>query len=206
MPAPTYTDLDFLGEFLEIETLPLLERYLIGIEHFDPRVLEMSDDCLDQAFLPEAGVGRWPIRDLLGHLADSEMLFVHRMRRAVAEDHPVLGLMDENAFIDASVYRATESGRLTRSAPIAGAIATIHTMRQWHGEWLGLLSEEAFAREAMHPERGPESVKSMLALATWHLEHHAQFLNAKVERFLGPLSEHTHQGCGKPGCGCGKGG
>src|SRR5262245_33171220 len=82
----------------------LIARYRRGLERIDPRVFELSDAQLDTAFLPDAGVGRWSVRVLMGHLADAELVFTHRMRRAVAEDHPVLGVMDENAFIDSGLY------------------------------------------------------------------------------------------------------
>ena len=39
-------------------------------------------------------VGRWPIRVLLGHLADAELVFVHRMRRAVGEAARFVGFSD----------------------------------------------------------------------------------------------------------------
>src|SRR5690606_14258592 len=87
----------------EIQRLPdaeLLERYAAGIENFDRRVVKLTDEQLDQAWLPEAGVGRWPARVLLGHLADAELVFVHRLRRAVAEENPVLSVWEENAFVD----------------------------------------------------------------------------------------------------------
>ncbi|MBL8991298.1 MAG: hypothetical protein JNJ48_06935, partial [Phycisphaerae bacterium] len=78
----------------------LIARYRIGLENFDPRAVRLSDEQLDTAFLPDAGVGRWPCRVLLGHLADAELAFVHRMRRIVGEDGPVFSLWDENTFID----------------------------------------------------------------------------------------------------------
>ena len=80
-----------------------------GLQRFDSRIFELSDEQMDMAFLPDAGVGRWPVRVLVGHLADAELAFIHRMRRAVAEENPVLAVWDENAFIDAGLYAAGSS-------------------------------------------------------------------------------------------------
>jgi hypothetical protein len=161
----------------------LLARFRVGVERFDRRVLTLMDSQLDTAFQPEGGVGRWPARVLLGHLADAEVAFVHRMRRCVAEDGPLFSVWDENAFIDSGLYGTPETGP---KFPIGGFIATIHTLRAWTGEWLTTLPESAFQRRAMHPERGEQSLRLILAYDTWHLEHHAWFLNLKVAKFLGP--------------------
>lgn len=186
----------------EIQRLPdaeLLERYAAGIENFDRRVVKLTDEQLDQAWLPEAGVGRWPARVLLGHLADAELVLVHRLRRAVAEENPVLSVWEENAFVDAGLYGG-------RQAPIGAFLATIHTLRRWTAEWLSTLTPEQFARRALHPERGPQSVRDILVYAVWHLEHHTAFLNAKIRRLLGPApaEEAPTGGCG-PNCGCRRG-
>jgi DinB superfamily len=175
----------------------LIARYRRGLESFDRRIFELSDEQMDQAFLPDAGVGRWPVRVLVGHLADAELAFTHRMRRAVAEESPVLAVWDENAFIDTGMYAGGQY-------PLGGFVAVIHTLRRWTAEWLGTLSPPQLERKAMHPERGPESVRLMLVYTTWHIEHHARYLNAKVCRLLGPApAERAEGGCGA-GCGCHK--
>jgi hypothetical protein len=175
----------------------LIARYRMGLQSFDGRVFELSDEQLDMAFLPDAGVGRWPVRVLVGHLADAELAFSHRMRRAAAEEQPLLAMWDENAFIDAGLYAGGQY-------PVGGFIAVIHTLRRWTAEWLATLSPEQLNRAAMHPERGPESVRRMVEMTTWHLEHHAAYLNAKMCKLLGPAAEApAGGGCGA-GCGCHK--
>jgi hypothetical protein len=80
----------------------------------------------------------------------------------------------------------------------------LHTLRRWTAEWLFTLSPDQLARTAPHPERGEQSVRDILAYTTWHLEHHARFLNAKVCRILGPApaaEPAAAGGCG-PNCGC----
>ena len=175
----------------------LIARYRQGLQQFDSRILEMSDEQLDQAFLPDAGVGQWPVRVLVGHLADAELAFSHRMRRAVSEANPLLAQWDENAFIDAGLYAGGQY-------PLGGFLAVIHTLRRWTAEWLGTLAAEQLRLQAMHPERGPLSVRDMLVSTTWHLEHHARYLNAKVCRMLGPAPADEGGSCCGSSCGCHK--
>jgi hypothetical protein len=167
--------------FIDLAHADLVARYRIGVENFDRRVLHLKDEQLDTAFLPEANVGRWPVRVLLGHLADAEIVFTHRMRRTVAEDQPVLAVFDENAMIDAGLYDGPRH-------PIAAFVATVHTIRKWTGEWMATLTPAQWARTCLHPERGELTVRTIANYAAWHLEHHNWFLKRKIERMLGPAT------------------
>lgn len=175
----------------------LLVRYLRGVENFDPRVFDLTDEQADAPFDAEAGAGRWSVRTLLGHLADAELVYTHRIRRTIAEEGPVLSLWDENAFADGEIY-----GPHLRS-PLAGFVAAIHTMRRWTAELLMSLSPEQWERKAMHPERGELTVREMVEIAASHLEHHNDFLQRKLDAMLGPRAEGgaVAGSCGA-GCGC----
>lgn len=186
-----------LERFKQLADSELIARYRKGLELIDARVFELSDEQLDMAFLPDAGVGNWPARVLIGHLADAELAYTHRMRRAVAEDSPVVNAWDENAFVDAGLYAGGKY-------PIAGFIAVIHTIRRWTAEWLSTLTAEQVRRRAMHETKGEVSVRNMLEYTTWHLEHHVRFLNAKICKFLGPAPDKAVGGSCGAGCGCGK--
>lgn len=195
-------------QIAELPILALVSRYRRGIENIDRRVFDLDERKIDQAFLPDAGVGQWPVRVLVGHLADAELAYVHRFRRAAAEESPVLAVWDENAFIDANLYGhvhegyaddpEADEGRVMHA--LGGHLAVIHTLRQWTGHWLMTLSEDQWERKAMHPERGPQTIRTMVAGAAWHLEHHARFLTLKLDRMLGPAAECDEEDSG--GC-CG---
>lgn len=199
----------------QIVALPfpeLLGRYRRGVENFDRRVFLLGEDSLDTAFLPDAGVGQWPCRVLLGHLADAEIAHTYRMRRAVAEDRPVFDAWDENAFIDSNLYGVSRPGMspppgepAMPGANIAGFIAVIHTMRIWTADWVRGLTDEKLARVGLHPEKGELSVRDILAMTTWHLEHHAKFLNQKLEKLAPHLAPDEEAGACDSGCGCGGG-
>ena len=202
-PSPLETHLPDLGQIRSLDHAALTARMRVGVEHFDHRVFEMADDDLDQAWLPDAGVGRWPVRVLLGHLADAEIVYAHRIRRAFGEDRPTLSVWDENAFIDSGLYGCTDATAFR--PPIGGDVATIHTTRCWLVALLHQFEPAHWQRQAMHPERGPVTIHDMACLTCWHLEHHAVYLNAKAFKILGPMPEPeacSPRGCGKTGCAC----
>lgn len=206
--------------FMNLPTKDLIARCRKGVENYDRRVFWLSASDIETAFLPDAGVGRWPIRVLLGHLADAEMVLVHRMRKVAAEEKPVLHYWEEDAFIDANMYGdiptqpgaalpaalSDEASKARVAAVLGGFVAVVHTLRQWTGAWLESLPEAAFIREGMHTQRGPQTLKEILAYSTWHVEHHARFLKLKVDKLTGIAPNFTKEtaaggGCG-PGCGC----
>lgn len=190
-----------------LDPLTQVMRYRRGIEVIDRRVFELTERQIDTAFLPEAGVGQWPVRVLVGHVADAELVYVERMRRCVGEDNPLVGVWDENSFVDSGIYGNGEKtyaedpqGDHHRvMAAIGGPLTVIHTLRQWTGQWLLSLPESAWSRKILHPERGEMTLKNILEYATYHFEHHAVFLARKVEKMLGPAPKE--EGCGA-GCGC----
>ena len=181
-------------ELAELPVDELVARFRRGVENFPPRVFHMAEELLDCGFAPEVAAehktGLWPIRTLLGHVADAEVVYTHRFRRAVAEDSPVNPNWDEQAFLDSGIYTGPIEGqRQTMTSPpsIAGFVATIHTLRQWTGEWLQNLNADQWERKLMHPWFGAMNLKGLVALQVWHLEHHARYLSAKVEQLLGPV-------------------
>lgn len=181
-------------QILALPLAALIARYRRGIEAFDRRVFDLSERQIDQAFLPDAGVGRWPVRVLVGHVADAELSYTHRMRRAVAEANPVVEVWDEDAFVDANLYGNVHAGYASDPEAdearvmhaLGGNLAVIHTLRQWTAHWLMTLLDAQWDRAVMHPQRGALTVRQMVGGVTWHLEHHADFLRRKLDLMLGP--------------------
>ena len=180
-----------LEDMAPLSNAELVRRFNIGVENFDPRVARLTEAQVDTAFLASAGVGKWPVRVLLGHLADAEMLFAMRMRRVVGEDGPVFEVWDEESYIDRGMYAGGERAEgsvVTRPQPVGAFIAAVHTTRRWTGEWLGSLTEECWNRTAMHPQRGQQTLRMILEYDVSHLERHSWFLNRKIDKMLGPAA------------------
>lgn len=192
-----------MREIKDLDAASLCARMRLGLEHFDPRVVELSQEQVSQAWMADAGVGALPIRILIGHLADAEMVMAHRIRKIIAEDKPELALWDEHAFIDGGIYGCTEGSSLL--PPMGGDLAMIHTTRNWLCALLMQLEDSHWERQGMHPINGPTTAREIANYNCFHLEHHAWFLNAKIEKLLGPapMPEPCGDGgCGKAGCGC----
>lgn len=180
-PVPTYDQLAALPSD------ELVARYALGVERIDKRVFDLDDDLLDTAFLESAGVGKWPIRVLLGHLAECEILNTYRLRKTAAEDGPIFEGFEPDPYIDGGLYKLQGPGGSGDSARAAcGAfVATIHTVRAWTHGWLLTADDALWARKALHTKRGEFTFQRLLGLTVWHIEYHAAFLPKKVDLLLG---------------------
>ena len=178
----------------------IVERYRVGLTALDPRVLDMSDEQADRWFAADSGVGLWSCRALLTHLMDAEILYAMRFRRTLAEDNPVFENWDEDAFMDSRLCRPGSQSLLM---PTGAVVATLHTLRQTLATVLVQMTPEDWERKAMSPYLGEASFLTMLRYISWHFEHHAAFLNGKVNSVLGPAADAAEQqsGCGE-GCSC----
>jgi len=143
------------------------------------------------------------------------------MRRVVAEENPVFAEWDEDAFVDSNLYGNVHEGYADDAEAdharvmnaLGGPMAVIHTNRQWAGQWMLSLEESAWSRSGMHPVRGVMTLRDILVSYIWHLEHHAKFLENKLDLILGPAAVEEASGeccggaeksggCGGGGCGC----
>lgn len=214
-----------LKDFQGLEVHALIARYRMGIEHFDRRLFEAPDAVLDRWFDPSEGVGAMSCRALMVHLYDAELVWQHRMRRVLAEDGPVFQDFDHEAFIESglsgpgrrpvpghgglgSAGLAADGGAIGH--PVGALAAAVHTLRQVMAAVLYQLGPAGWARGGMHPARGALDFRQMVEINAWHTAYHAAFINAKLERLIGPAPASeacAHDaakqagGCG-PGCGC----
>jgi len=152
----------------------LIDKYLEGLKTIHPDVLKLSDEKMNQRF--EGGdLGTWSVRELIGHLVESEIVFMYRMRSAAAEDQPTFSPWNEDAFVKQGLYV---------NMPVKTAIDTLTGLRQWNAAWLRTLSEEGFQRVGVSTSGKQGTVHSILAFCAYHLEFHNWYLDQKMKVLL----------------------
>ena len=114
--------------------------------------------------LSRAPEGKWSIREVLAHLADTELVFAFRLRQAIAETDHVIQPFDQDAW-------ATGYAKVDATA----AMAVFATVRRWNIAFIKSLPAEAFSKSLSHPERGPMTVQTVVETMGGHdLNHIAQ--------------------------------
>jgi hypothetical protein len=123
-------------------------------------LLKITPEELDAS----AGADRWSTRQILHHLADSEMTAAVRLRLLLAEDRPTIHGYDQDQFAD----------RLHYDRPYETSLELFRWTREGTAELLELLTEEEWLREGVHTESGTFGVEAWLKTYAGHAHKHAR--------------------------------
>jgi hypothetical protein len=137
----------------------LIDQYKAGYAEI-VKALEGADDAaLDR----RNGPGTWSPREIVHHLADSEMTSAIRLRRLLAEENPTIIGYDQDEF----------ARRLHYGRPIASSLEAFRWARVSTAEILDQMDEAEWARAGTHSESGPYSVVRWLEIYAEHAHKHA---------------------------------
>ena len=137
----------------------LIERYKDGYRVVVEAVEQMTDAELDTRASPN----EWSPREIVHHLADSEMTSAIRLRRLLVEDHPEIVGYDEEAF----------ARRLYYDRPIDASLEAVKAARRTTAAILERMTEAEWNREGTHSESGRYSVEDWLEIYAAHAHDHA---------------------------------
>jgi hypothetical protein len=126
---------------------------------------ELGEDGLNRRF----DRGKWTGREVVAHLADTEIGVGFRIRQVVSESNHVIQPFDQDAW--ARPYRLLDPRLASRA---------LTALRPWNLSYFRSLPPADLARVAMHPERGEESVETMIRMLAGHDRNHL----AQLERIL----------------------
>jgi uncharacterized damage-inducible protein DinB len=119
----------------------------------------LNDAQLDTPYRP----GGWTVRQVVHHVPDSHSNAYTRFKLALTENVPTIKPYDEVAWANLED---------TRTTPIETSLALMDAL---HDRWVRLLvsiTPADFARTLNHPENGMMNLDQLLALYSWHGDHH----------------------------------
>jgi len=142
-----------------IERAQLIERYGGGYAAVEAALAGITDAELES----REGPNDWTAREIVHHLADSEMTSAIRLRKLLAEDNPTIQGYSEPEF----------ARRLHYDRPIEGSMLAFKGARESTASLLGKLSDGDWSRSGTHTESGPYSVETWLQIYAAHGHDHA---------------------------------
>lgn len=148
-----------------IERANLVARYAAGHAEVVAALAGITDEELDRA----PADGSWSPRQVVHHLADSEMTSAIRLRRLLAEEDPVVLGYDEEHWARALRYEAR---------PIGPALDAFGAARATTLQLLELMTEEQWGRSGTHSESGAYDVERWLRIYAGHAHDHAGQIRA----------------------------
>ena len=145
---------------MDIETRKtLVARYKDGYRAVADALAGATDAELDARPAP----GKWSAREIVHHLADSEMTSAVRMRNVIATDNVAIVGYDQEVF----------ARRLYYDRPIAASLAAFKAARDATAELLDRLTETEWQREGTHTEHGRYGMDTWLNIYSAHAHDHA---------------------------------
>jgi hypothetical protein len=119
--------------------------------------------------------GTWSMQTLIVHMLESDLAAVHRMRRVVAEEVPLLIAYDETLAAKRLAYEQADARQVCE---------LFRATRLFAASWLRTVSPSDFARVGVHNQRGKVSLLDFVKIYVEHVQHHERFAQAK-RRALG---------------------
>ena len=138
----------------------LIAQYRDGYAAIAAVLLKITPEELDHRPAP----GRWSTREILHHLADSEMTAAVRLRLLLAEDRPTIQGYDQDQFARSLHY----------DRPHETSLELFRWAREATAELLELLTPEEWLREGTHTEAGAYGVEAWLRTYAGHAHRHAR--------------------------------
>ena len=161
------------------EYAPFYAGYVTKVPDGDPRVLlarsaEETRRLFDAFGEERAGQpyepGKWTVKDVVGHLADTERIMAYRaLRIARGDETPLPGFEQDDYVRTAGATRR----------PLSDLLAELSAVRVGSFSLFMGLDEAAFTRRGT-VNGGPASVRALLYIILGHEEHHRRILRPLV--------------------------
>ena len=142
------------------ERATLISKYRDGYRVVQDALAGATATELDAKPAP----GKWSAREIVHHLADSEMTAAIRLRRLLAENQPVIHAYDQEEF----------ARRLHYDRPIDASLQVLRYAREATAELLDRLQPADWTRMGTHPEHGPYGIEKWLTIYAGHAHNHAE--------------------------------
>ena len=159
-PQPSYTDAQRTAMIQDIADLPAKLRAAVS---------GLNDSQLETPYRD----GGWTVRQTVHHVADSHVNSYIRFRFAATEENPTIKPYNEQTWAELAD---------AKHEPVEVSLQLLEAL---HHRWVVLLKSfkpEDWNRTMFHPERGKMDLNVVLALYSWHCEHHVAHITELRKR------------------------
>jgi hypothetical protein len=143
------------------------EDLLQSLDATSRRIGELAGGWTPAEFERSYAPGKWTGRQILIHLAQSEMVFSNRLRFALADPAYVVQPFDQDAWMN-----------LEPDADGRAALDLYLALRRMNLALCRRLSPAQRAHRFMHPEKGEIDVTWVMTMFAGHERHHLPQLDA----------------------------
>lgn len=143
-------------------TLEHVNEWLEQTKTYTVRLREVVDGLNDEQLSKTYREGAWTVRQLVHHIADSQLNMYQRLRLALTDENPTVPAFNEEKW---AVLPDND-------LPVESSIKMLEGINERIVS-LGLrLTEDQLKRVFTHETNGEISVATKVAKLAWHEEHH----------------------------------
>jgi len=141
-------------------------RYLAEQLQELERLMAPLDDTAARA---RYAAGKWSVKEVLGHLGDTERIFAYRLMRIARGDATPLPGFDENAYVPAGDFDAR---------PLASLVGEFHALRMSTIALVDGLPPDGWTRRGQ-ASGASISAPALAYIMVGHVAHHARVLRER---------------------------
>lgn len=149
-------------EVPEKVTLENVQEWLKQIESYTGRLRETVDSLNGEELSKTYRDGSWNVRQLVHHIADSQLNMFQRLKLALTDDNPTVPNFIQDEW---AVQPDTE-------LPVEPSIKMLEGINERIVALGNSLTEDQLKRTFKHEINGKITVATKVAKLAWHEEHH----------------------------------
>lgn len=153
-------------------TLENFQEWLKEIETYTIRLRETVDSLSDEELSRTYREGSWTVRQLVHHIADSQLNMYQRLKLALTDENPTVPAFDEEKW---AIQPDTK-------LPVESSIKMLEGINERIVSLGYSLTEEQLDRAFTHQINGIITVATKVAKLAWHEEHHLAHIKIALSK------------------------
>ncbi len=149
-----------------------VQEWLKQIGTYTIRLRETVDSLSDEELSKTYREGAWTVRQLVHHIADSQLNMYQRLKLALTDDNPTVPAFDEEKW---AIQPDTE-------LPVESSIKMLEGINERIVSLGHSLTEEQLGRVFTHQINGKITVAAKVAKLAWHEEHHLAHIKIALSK------------------------
>ncbi len=153
-------------------TLENIQEWLKEIGTYTTRLRETVGSLNEEELNKTYRDGSWTVRQLVHHIADSQLNMYQRLKLALTDENPTVPAFDEEKW---AILPDTK-------LPVETSIKMLEGINERIVFLGSTLSEDQLDRSFIHQKNGKITVATKVAKLAWHEEHHLAHIQIALEK------------------------
>lgn len=153
-------------------TLKNVEDWLDEITTYTARLRSIVDGLTEEQLAKTYREGSWDVRQLVHHIADSQLTMYQRLKLALTDDTPTAPNFEQDKWSLLADNKLAVESSLKMLEGINERVVALGKS----------LTEDDLQKAFIHTKNGRITVATKLAKLSWHEEHHLAHIKLALEK------------------------